>query len=190
MDILKELKNRKSHSVFKKKDIEKEKIDLLIEAARWSPSCFNNQPWNYIFVSKKHDTRKQVENALSGSNYWAKKSPYLVIVFSMKNSDCETENRPYYAYDSGMSVMSMAVEAEHQGLNIHQMAGYNGDKIRRALSIPEKYQVLVVFALGYPEKPENIWDKLTENLKQKIAQSRTRKNKDKNFFFGKYQNVW
>lgn len=184
---LKEIRNRKSYITFKNKDIKKEKIRELIEAARWSPSCFNNQPWNYIFVSKKDENRKELEKALSIGNKWAKKAPYLIAVFSNKDEDCKTNNRYYYAYDTGMSVMSLSIEAEHLGLNIHQMAGYNEKKVKETLSIPKKYMVLVLIALGYPEKPEKIWDKLTEKFKNKVTKSRTRKDREKNFFFGKFK---
>lgn len=72
-DLLKEIKDRKSISFFKNKDIEKEKLDAIIEVAKWAPSSFNNQPWKFIFVSKKHKTRKALENSLNTTNGWAKK---------------------------------------------------------------------------------------------------------------------
>jgi len=78
MNILPEIKNRKSPLVFKEKDVEKEKIEGLIEAARWATSCFNNQSWNYVFVCKKDMSRKDFEDALSFGNGWTKKAPYLL----------------------------------------------------------------------------------------------------------------
>jgi nitroreductase len=186
--MLPEIKNRESYITFKDKSVEKEKLKKLINAAKWSPSCFNNQPWNFIFISKEDENREDIEKSLFIGNKWAKKAPYLVAVFSRKGDDCKTEGRPYYAYDTGMAVMSLAIEAEHLGLNIHQMAGFNGKKVKKALLIPKKYEVLVLFALGYPEKPEKIWDKLTDKIKKKITKSRTRKEINKNFFFGEFKN--
>ncbi len=184
--LLKEIKKRKSYVTFKDKDVEKEKIDKLIEAARWSPSCFNNQPWYYIFVSKDDELREELEKALSTGNGFAKKAPYLVAVISKKEDDCKTNGIPYYAYDTGMSVMSLALEAEHLGLNMHQMAGYNEDDVKKTLSVPDNYRVIVLFALGYPQEPEKILDKLTDKIKEKATKSRKRKPKEKNFFFGKW----
>ena len=183
MDILPELRNRKSPQVFDERDVEKEKIDALIEAARWSPSCFNNQSWNYVFVHKDSSTRKNFEEALSLGNGWANKASYLVAVGAKPDEDCDLNGLPYYAYDAGLSVMSMVVEAEHQGLRVHQMAGYNEEKVRKALGFSKDYRVIVVLALGYEGDIKKIWDKLEQRIKDKLAQPRTRKPREKNFFF-------
>jgi len=133
MEILPELKKRISTLIFRDKDIEKDKIQTLIEAARWAPSCFNNQSWNYIFVHKDHATRTGLEDALSRGNGWAKKAPYLVAVGADPKEDCQTNGLPYYAYNAGLSVMSLTIEAEHQGLRVHQMAGWKEDRVKKAL---------------------------------------------------------
>lgn len=186
MDILPELRNRRSPLVFGEEEIEKEKIEALIEAARWAPSCFNNQSWNYVFVGKKEDTRGALENALSLGNGWAKRAPYLVAVGADTDKDCRTNGLPYYAYDAGLSVMSLTVEAEHQGLRVHQMAGWNEEKVKKALGFPQEYRVVVVFALGYEGEPDRIWEKLEQRIKDRLAEPRTRKAASENFFFGSF----
>lgn len=189
MDVLPEIKNRMSPLVFAEKDVEKEKLDALIEAARWAPSCFNNQSWNYIFVHKDSLSRRNLEKALSLGNGWAKRAPYIAAVSANPEADCEVNGLPYYAYDAGLSVMSMTIEAEHQGLRVHQMAGYNEEKARKALGIPENHRLVVVFALGYEGNPKAIWDKLEQGMKDKLAQPRTRKASSENFFFGSFGNA-
>ena len=188
MDIVPELKNRRSPLVFDEKDVEKEKIEALIEAARWAPSCFNNQPWNYVFVHKDDSTRKDLEEALSLGNRWAKKAPYLVAVGAKPSEDCDVNGLPYYAYDAGLSVMNMVLEAEHLGLRTHQMAGYNEEKVRKALAFPESHRVIVLFALGYEGDVKNVWDKLEQRIKGRLAQPRTRKPTENNFFFVSFEN--
>ena len=71
VDILAELKKRKSPLVFSQRDVEKEKIDALVEAARWAPSCFNNQSWNYVFVHRNDSTRPAFEAGLALGHGWA-----------------------------------------------------------------------------------------------------------------------
>ena len=183
MEILSELKKRMSPLIFSEKDFEKDKIQALIEAARWAPSCFNNQSWNYVFVHKNHETRTEFEDALSRGNGWAKKAPYLVAVGADPEKDCKNNNLPYYAYNAGLSVMCLVIEAEHQGLRVHQMSGWNEKKVKTALRFPENYRVIVVFALGYEADVKGIWDKLEERIKDKLAKPRERKPVDKNFFF-------
>ncbi len=187
-EILSEIGKRKSVYLFKNKDIQKEKIDLLIEAARWAPSSFNNQPWNYIFVHKKDKTRKNLEKALSITNSWAKKAPYLIVVFSKKQDDTIYNGIPYYLYDTGLSTMSLTIEAENQGLSTHHMAGWKAEKVRKTLSIPENYDIIVLIALGYSKekKDKKFFDKLSEGLKEKVLRQRTRKNIKKKFFFERF----
>ena len=188
MDIIPELKNRESPLVFDEKDVEKEKIETLVEAARWAPSCFNNQPWDYVFIHKGDSTRKDLEEALSLGNGWAKKAPILVAVGAKPDEDCDVNGLPYYAYDAGLSVMSMVVEAEHLGLRTHQMAGYDEKKVRKALGFPESHRIIVLFALGYEGDLKSVWDKLEQRIKDRLAQPRTRKPTEKNFFFASFGN--
>jgi nitroreductase len=188
LDLLPELKRRKSPLIFKQKNIEPEKVRLLIEAARWAPSCFNNQSWNYVFVHKTHQTRRSLEAALSYGNSWAKKAPYLVTVGADPEADCKMNNLPYYAYNAGLSVMSLVVEAEHQGIQVHQMAGWDEEKVKYALGFPESYRVIVLFALGYGEDATRIWDQLEEKLKTKLTKGRERKPIKDNFFMQSFGN--
>jgi nitroreductase len=188
MDVIPELRNRESPLVFDERDIEKEKVQALIEAARWAPSCFNNQPWNYVFVRRADSTRKSLEEALSFGNGWAKKAPVLVAVGAKPDEACDVNGLPYYAYDAGLSVMSLVVEAQSLGLSTHQMAGYDENKARKALGFPEGYRVIVLFALGYEADVKRVWDKLEQRIKDRIAQPRTRKPVEKNFFFASFGN--
>jgi nitroreductase len=185
-DILVELRKRKSPLVFAEKDVEKEKIDALVEAARWAPSCFNNQSWNYVFVPKDGPTRKAFEEALSLGNGWARKAPYLVAVGANPEEDCKNNGLPYYAYNAGLSVMCLTIEAEHQGLRVHQMAGWKEPKVKKALGFPESHLVVVVFALGYEGDVKRVWDKLEQEIKDRLAESRMRKLASENFFLNRF----
>ena len=63
--------------------------------------------------------------------------------------DWKKDNLPYYAYNAGLSVMCLTIDAEHQGLRVHQMAGWDEKKVKKALGFPKNYRIIVVFALGY-----------------------------------------
>jgi len=170
--------------IFKQDPVEREKIDALIEAARWAPSCMNNQSWNYVFVDQRASTRDNFEEGLSRGNSWAKKAPYLVAVGANPEGACKVNEIPYYAYDVALSVMSLVIEAEHLGLRVHQMAGWDEGAVKVALGFPDDYRVVVVFALGYEEDPKNVWDELDERMRGKAERTRTRKPPTENFFFG------
>jgi nitroreductase len=188
MAILQEIEKRRSPLVFLEEDVEKHKIDAIVEAARWAPSCFNKQPWKYVFVSKNDSSRPNLEAALALGNGWARRAPYLVAVGAHPDGACKTNGIPYYAYDVGLSVMTLTIEAEHQGLRVHQMAGWTEEKVKEALSFPEGYRVVVVFALGYEGEAKSIWDKLESRVKERLAKPRERNPRSENFFFGVFNN--
>jgi nitroreductase len=186
--ILPELRKRKSPLIFDERDFENEKLIPLVEAARWAPSCSNNQPWNYIFVHKKAPTREALETALTRGNTWAKKAPYLVAVAADPAQDCNDNDLPFYDYNAALSVMCLVVEAEHQGLRVHQMAGWKEPTVKQALGIPENFRVAVLFALGIEADIRSVWDTLDERTRSKLSRPRVRKAPSENFFsenFGK-----
>ena len=189
-DILVELRKRKSPFVFAEKDVEEKKIRALVEAARWAPSCSNNQSWNYVFVRKDGLTREAFEEALTPGNAWAKKAPYLVAVGANPEEDCKNNALPFYAYNAGLSVMCLVVEAEHQGLRVHQMAGWKEPMVKIALGFPESHRVVVVFALGYEGDIKQVWDELDQKIKDRLARPRKRKPRSENFFINKFGNAY
>jgi nitroreductase len=175
IEILNYIKNRYSPRNFSNKTIEQEKINCLLEAARWAPSGFNNQPWRYIVVDKKSLSRKSLEKSLMPGNGWASTAPLLIVCITNKKFQSSANNIPYHIYDSALSVMNLCIEAEHQGLKSHQMGGFFSGKVRSSLNIPEEYDVLVVIALGYEDKNLKLTQKISEGIKNKLFKPRERK---------------
>jgi nitroreductase len=163
--------NRKSVRAFSPKPIESEKLRVMLEAARWAPSCANNQPWRYILVDRNSASRPALEEALAKGNAWAKAAPLLVVVAARERDDGFYNDVRYYLYDCGMSVMQFVLEGENQGLRSHQMAGWDGEKVRAALGIPPDYQPIVLFAVGYEGRLED----LEPGVQEKERKPRTRK---------------
>jgi len=163
--------NRKSVRAFSPKPIEKEKIQAMLESARWAPSCANNQPWRYVLVDKNASTRPALEEALAKGNAWAKAAPLLVVVAAREGDDGFYNDVRYYLYDCGMSVMQFVLEAENQGMRAHQMAGWDGGKVSSALAIPPDYQPIVVFAVGCEGRLED----LEPGVQERERKPRTRK---------------
>ena len=187
MEVMTEISGRYSPNSFSDEEIEGDKIDALIEAARRAPSSFNNQPWRYVFVSRNESSRKDLENSLALPNSWAKKASHLVVVFAREKDDKPYNKVPYHIYDSGLSAMSLVLEAEHQCLKCHQMAGFDPKKVRLALGIPEEYDVLVIIAVGYENKKLKISEKVGSKIKEKIIGSKNRKPFSEIAYFGKFK---
>ncbi len=146
--ILPQIKNRVSPLIFQDKLVEQKKLDAILEAARWAPSSYNHQPWRYMVVNEP-ELLEKTRRALAAGNFWAKQAPILIVVLSKPEFDDSVDGKEYYLYDTGQSVMSLILEAEHQGLATHQMLGFNELVLKQEFKIPDQWRVLVVIALGY-----------------------------------------
>lgn len=146
--LLSEIKNRRSPIVFQERAVEEEKLRALLEAARWAPSSYNHQPWRYIVVNQNESLQKTRKGLVAG-NFWAREAPVLIIALSKPEFDDQVDGKEYYLYDTGQSVISLVLEAVHQGLAAHQMLGFKEAVIKREFAIPDKWRVLVVIAVGY-----------------------------------------
>jgi len=173
--ILDAIRNRYSPRDFLDKPVEDIKIKSIFEAARLAPSGFNNQPWRYIVVDKKSPTRKNLEQSLMIGNGWAESAPLLIVLYSNKKFQKSANDIPYHMYDSALSMMSLVIEAENQGLKSHQMGGFYSSKVKKALSIPQDYDVLVVCAVGYEASKLGMTSKIRNSILQKIIDQRKRK---------------
>jgi nitroreductase len=156
------LSERRSPRAFSEQAIEPSKIVSLFEAARWSPSSANEQPWNFI-VATKSDTRNytSIANALmEGNRRWALRAPLLVV--GIAQSTYLKSGKPYRHawYDLGQSIANMTAQATSQGLSVHQMGGFDANQLRTTLSISEGYDIVIVLAIGYAERPETLPDDL------------------------------
>lgn len=163
---------RESKRSFLDKDISEDTLSRIFEIIRWSPSCNNNQPWRFVFVTDKGQRARFIE-ALPRGNRWAAAAPVLIAVCAREADDYTREDDPvaYYQFDSGLATMSLLLGAVQEGLTAHAMAGYDAAKLHESLDIPEDYHVQCVVALGHPGPIEQ----LDETTRKKDEAPRTRK---------------
>jgi nitroreductase len=167
------LVNRRSPRAFSEQRVEPAKLLSLLEAARWSPSSANEQPWRFI-VATKDDSRvfsALAESLVEGNRRWAERAPLLIL--ALAQSTYTKTGTPYRHswYDLGQSVALLSVQASALGLAVHQMGGFDAEKARQLLSIPEGFEPVVVFAVGYPDQPAT----LPEHLQKREEAPRSRK---------------
>jgi nitroreductase len=167
--ILEILQRRHSLRVFEQKKIPEETIIQLARAARLAPSCYNDQPWMFLFCQKEQDQEgwQKIINALDEFNQgWAKGADLLVVVAArtvfMKNNK---ENR-WGPFDSGAAALALVLEAVHLGLMAHQMGGFDPEKIRLSFSLPENFIPYSVMAIGYEPKEVKVPPKDRLPMKQ------------------------
>jgi nitroreductase len=165
--------NRRSPRAFSEQPIESAKLLSLFEAARWSPSSSNEQPWRFI-VATKDDSRifsALVESLMEGNRRWAERAPVLVLALAQSTYSKTGAAYQHSWYDLGQSVAHLSVQATALGLAVHQMGGFDADKARELLSIPEGFQPVIVFAVGYPSQPAT----LPDDLRKREQAPRSRK---------------
>lgn len=152
--------------------VEREKINSLMEAARWAPSSNNEQPWSFIlFDENVPDLLDQARECLSSGNSWAKKAPLLILSVARTHfSDTGKENRHGF-HDVGLATENILLQAYHLGLITHPMAGFDVHKSVQFFSIPEKNIPAAMIAVGYPGN----LDTIPVELKDRELAPRSRK---------------
>jgi nitroreductase len=147
MDVKEAIKKRRAYRSLISVEITKDLIYDLAECARIAASCFNNQPWRYVFVYDKEMLEKMHE-ALSSGNEWAFKASMIIVVLGKKEDDCVIHDRIYYRFDIGMATCSMILRATELGLVAHPIAGYSSRKTREILGIPDDIDVIALVIVG------------------------------------------
>lgn len=167
------ISKRHSTRAYSDKIITEEELKDLFEAARWSPSSRNEQPWRFIYATKEDpEEYSKIADLLNESNkIWAQNAPLLILGIVKLDSDFTKQLNRAAFYDMGGAVANLTTQAVSMGLAVHQMGGFNLLKAREVFEIPENFEPAIVLAVG---SKGNIED-LPESLKQRELTPRRRK---------------
>jgi nitroreductase len=154
MDVKQAILERRAYRSFEHTEITEELVKEFAESASLAPSCFNNQPWRFVFVYEP-ELLKSMHSALSKGNEWAQYASMMIAVFSKKELDCNIKEREYYLFDTGMSVGFILLRATELGLIAHPIAGYNEDTVKELLGIPADMKVITLIMVGKYSKVIN-----------------------------------
>ena len=154
MDVKQVIKKRRAYRSLEPVEITSELIDDLSECAQLTASCFNKQPWRFVFV---YETKmlKKMHEALSSGNEWAQKASMIIAVLSKKDYDCVIRDREYYQFDSGMATAHLILRATELDLVAHPIAGYSPKKVREILNISDDLDVITLIIIGKHSKTIN-----------------------------------
>ncbi len=145
--------------------VEPEKIQALIEAARWAPSCFGDEPWRYVICNRysNHDAWERALSCLSeGNRDWAVNAPLLLLVCA--NTVFRKNGKPnrWAQYDTGAASMSLCIQATDLGLMVHQMGGYDTKQAAKLFNVPDTFTSMAMMAVGYQFSREELGDDLSD----------------------------
>jgi nitroreductase len=129
----------------------------LFEAARWTPSSRNEQPWRFVVVDKTqhHDVHQALTATLTAGNQaWAPLAPVLIVVAAKLTVGESGEANRHAMYDTGQAVAYLTIQAQSQGLAARQMEGFDRIAAAQVCEVPADYDLAAVIALGYPGSPD------------------------------------
>jgi nitroreductase len=154
--------NRWSPRAFSSEPIPDETLARVFEAARWSPSSFNEQPWRFIIARSEQDRARFVDFLLPANQAWAKDAPVLIAVISKKTFSHNDSPNAVYQFDAGCAWGYLSLGAYQNGLITHGMAGFDGNRAREVLGVPEDFDILAMIALGKHGDPAHLPEPIRE----------------------------
>jgi nitroreductase len=152
--------------------VPREAVRSLLEAARWAPSCFNEQPWRYlVFDDSVADALAEARACLMDGNAWARIAPVLLLSVARESFTRNDKPNRHAQHDVGLASENLVLQATTLGLATHQMAGFDADRARRSFHVPEGFTPMAMIAIGFPAGPEA----LDEGLREREVAPRDRR---------------
>ncbi len=148
----------------------------LFEAARWAPSASNEQPWRFLYARRDTSHWDTYSNFLfEGNRLWAQRAGALVVVVSHTYNNMAKMTSLWNSFDAGAAWQNLALQGYMSGLAVHGIGGFDRDKARAGLNVPEIYQMEMMIAIGRPgtadHLPEGLQARETPNPRRPVAQS-------------------
>lgn len=140
------LEKRRSYRSLAPVSLSDEMVETLARAASLMPSCFNNQPWRFVFV-RSAERLEELKKAYSKGNEWAYRASFVVAVATRLADDCQLQGKDYAFFDTGMAVGSMLLAATELGLVLHPIAGFETGLAKEILHIPDDF-LLITLLIG------------------------------------------
>lgn len=147
MNVYEAIEKRRAYRSLDAVRITDELIKDLASYAQLAPSCFNYQPWKFVFVYDK-DILVKMREALSKGNEWVYAASLIIAVFGKKEDDCNTQGREYFLFDIGQASAFLQLRATELGLVAHPIAGFSESKVKEIRGIPDEYKVITLINVG------------------------------------------
>lgn len=131
------------------RDVETEDLLAVLEAARWAPSSWGDQPWRFLVARRDDPWRPRLEEALSRGNQWARRASVLVVGMAARRRTRDGEPNAHAAHDLGIALGGLLHEARARGLIAHPMGGFDPERVRADFAVPADVDPMWVAALGH-----------------------------------------
>ena len=152
---------RARHSVrrFSDRPVEKEKIEVCLEAARLAPSADNVQPARFVVFDDPDAKSKLADAVFVGvfaSSAKFGKAPVIVALLIKEHLLVNklagaVQGTQFQLIDAGIAGEHFVLAAAEQGLGTCWIGWYNGRALAKHLGISGKgFRPIALIALGYP----------------------------------------
>ena len=187
--ILDVISERFSPHIYEPREVEREKLLSCWEAARWSASSYNEQPWSFLIAERSDDEAfaTMLECLLEANQEWAKNAGVLLITVAAETFSRNNKPNRVCDHDIGLAAGNLSIQATALGLHVHQMAGVNLSKTRQVYGIPESHHPLTAIAIGYAGQPS---EAANEQFAERDSASRDRKPISEFVFQGGWEQRW
>lgn len=166
------------------KNVTKEELMSCFEAARWAPSCFNSQPWRYVYAEKGSAAyQHMLESLVEFNQSWAKNAQFLILLCSRTKMSFNQSHSRTHSLDAGASYMQFILQAHLRNIACHPMDGFSHEKIRTFFNIPEIYQIQTVIACGLKGSIESLSKELKDKELPTTRKSLNEIISENNFLF-------
>ena len=128
-----------------------EQMDILLEAVRWTPSSYNEQPWQFYYPKTDEQRKRFLALLVEGNQEWAKNAGVIFFLAANRALSETGEQNRHYAFDTGAAWMALALQAQILGLNAHAMGGFDEERAYNELGINKNdYEIFAAIAVGKP----------------------------------------
>jgi len=136
---------------FADRPIDPPTLRSLFEAARWSASCFNEQPWRFVVADRRNPEQfnRILATLMPKNQEWARTAWVLAISAGKKTFSHDGSPDRFGLHDAGAALANLMIQATAVGLHVHAMGGFDAAKARTEFGIPEDFEVGAAIAIGY-----------------------------------------
>ncbi len=138
-------------------------VSALFEAARRAPSCYNDQPWHFVYATEPAARARLLPVLVEANRAWAQHAPLLGVVFARKTFAHDGRPNRWGEFDAGQAAMSLALQAHLLGLASHFMGGFDEAAAYPACEMdPAGWTAMAAFVVGRVGDPATLPEKLRE----------------------------
>ena len=148
MDVMTAIRERRSIRAYQERDVEKDKLERILEAGRLAPSARNFQEWKFVVV-RDPELRRALAEAADAQRFVGE-APVVIVACATETHYTMPCGLPSYQIDVAIALTHMTLQATAEGLGACWIGAFKTDEVKRLLGIPEEVGVVELLPLGYP----------------------------------------